>query len=147
MNLYTLGFTQKSAEEFFELIKFHKIKTLIDIRLNNNTQLLAFTKGNDLVYLLKEICRCKYEYCPEYAPNREIFDAYKKKLITWEDYEQKYIVLMKEREAVKDFYQRFNRKGNICLLCSEVKPKKCHRRLLAEMIKASYPAKIEIIHI
>lgn len=147
MNLYTLGFTQKSAEEFFGLIKLHKITTLIDIRRNNNTQLLGFTKGKDLAYFLKELCECKYEYCPEYAPNKEIFEAYKKKLITWENYAQRYIEIMKEKEAVKNFYQRFNRKINICLLCSEVKPNKCHRRLLAEMIKANYPDKIEILHI
>ena len=68
MNLYTIGFTQKSAEEFFGLIGSHKIEKLIDIRLNNKSQLAGFTMGRDLPYFLKSLCSCQYEYCPEYAP-------------------------------------------------------------------------------
>ena len=146
MKLYTIGFTQKSAEKFFGLIKFHKIKILIDIRLNNKSQLSGFAIGRDLPYFLRKLCECKYEYRPEYAPAKEILDDYRSKNITWKDYEEKYISLMKEREIVKDFEKRFRDWDSVCLLCSEATPEKCHRRLLAEMI-AENNSEIKIFHI
>ena len=146
MNLYTIDFTQKSAEEFFGLIGSHKIEKLIDIRLNNKSQLAGFTMGRDLPYFLKSLCSCQYEYCPEYAPTKEILNDYKNKIITWEDYETKYIELMKAREAVKDFEKRFGSYNYLCLLCSEAKPIQGHRRLLAEMIAES-KSEIKIFHI
>ena len=148
MKIFTIGFAQKSAEEFFELIKSHEIEILADIRFNNNNQLAGFTKKRDLPYFLKKLCDCDYSNCPELAPSSEILIAYKKKkLITWEEYSRKYINLMEAREAVKFFHERFKRRNYVCLLCSEPTPEKCHRRLLAEMIKAEYPDEIEIVHI
>ena len=146
MNLYTIGFTQKTAEEFFGLISEHKIKLLIDIRLNNNSQLAGFTKGENLGYFLKKLCKCNYEYCPEYAPSSEILSAYRKNLITWEIYEIEYKKLMRERDAFIDFWLRFGNYKNICLLCSEDKPDKCHRRLFAEMID-NYHEGVNVVHI
>ena len=46
MTIYTIGFTQKSAEQFFEAIKKNNIELLIDVRLNNKSQLAGFSKGN-----------------------------------------------------------------------------------------------------
>ena len=84
MKLFTIGFTQKNAKQFFELLKANQIELLIDVRLNNKSQLAGFTKGNDLEYLLAEICDCQYKHCLEYAPTKEILDGYKKGNITWE---------------------------------------------------------------
>ena len=94
MNLFTIGFTRKTAKEFFELIKSHNIEILADVRFNNNSQLAGFTKKRDLPYFLKNLCDCEYSNCPELAPSSEILKPYKKKLITWEEYSQKYISLM-----------------------------------------------------
>lgn len=146
MNLFTIGFTKKSAKDFFELIKFYKIDLLIDIRLNNKSQLTGFTKGNDLEYFLKKICDCEYKHCLEYAPTKEILDAYKKNKITWETYENKYYLLMNERNNIKDFYKKYIDYKNICLLCSEATPEHCHRRLAAEMI-LNYNKHIVLKHI
>ena len=79
MDLFTIGFTQKSAEQFFELLKKHKIELLLDIRLNNKSQLAGFTKGSDLKYFLTQICECKYDHCIDCAPTKEILDAYNQK--------------------------------------------------------------------
>lgn len=134
MQLFTIGFTQKSARIFFELLKQHKIDLLVDIRLNNKSQLAGFTKGSDLEYFLKEICNCTYKHCDEYAPTKEILDEYKKKVITWDEYENKYHNLMTTRNTYKKFLERFSQYQNVCLLCSEPTAEFCHRRLLAELI-------------
>ncbi len=139
MVLYTIGFTQKSAQQFFELIKSNNIDMLVDIRLNNKSQLAGFTKGDDLRYFLEEICNCKYQHCIEYAPTKDILDSYKKKTISWDEYVRQYIPLMQKRNAVQKFAERFATYRAVCLLCSEPTPEYCHRRLLSEMIVAEYP--------
>lgn len=146
MNLYTIGFTQKSAERFFELIKIYHITMLVDIRLNNKSQLAGFTKGEDLKYFLKEICNCNYRHCDEYAPTKSILDGYKKKQFSWDEYVSQYLPLMERRHAVDKFLSTFSGVENICLLCSEPTPEQCHRRLLAEMI-AGADQNVTIIHI
>lgn len=146
MVLYTIGFTQKSAQQFFELIKSNNIDMLVDIRLNNKSQLAGFAKGNDLRYFLEEICNCEYHHCIEYAPTKDILDSYKKKTISWDEYVRQYIPLMQKRNAVQKFAERFAKYRAVCLLCSEPTPEYCHRRLLSEMIVADYPA-ITVKHI
>lgn len=134
MNLFTIGFTQKSARQFFEMLKSNCIELLIDVRLNNKSQLAGFTKGSDLEYFLGEICSCRYEHCLEYAPTKEILDGYKKKSITWEEYVNMYTRLLEKRKDYKNFYEKYKNYTNICLLCSEPEADKCHRRLAAEII-------------
>lgn len=146
MDLFTIGFTQKSAEQFFELIKKHKIELLIDIRLNNKSQLAGFTKGSDLKYFLTQICECKYDHCIDCAPTKEILDAYKKGQISWKDYERLYLPLMEKRKAVGLVLKKAAQYERVCLLCSEPTPDQCHRRLLAELVAASNPS-IHIKHI
>ena len=146
MTLYTIGFTQKSAKQFFELIKKNKINMLVDIRLNNKSQLAGFTKGNDLNYFLSEICNCLYQHGVEYAPTKTILDDYKKKRISWDEYVNMYIPLINGRNAVNKFWNDFGSYENVCLLCSEPTPEHCHRRLLAEVIAASNP-QISVKHI
>lgn len=146
MTLYTMGFTQKSAECFFELIKKNQIEIVLDIRLNNRSQLAGFTKGDDLAYFLKEICNCKYAHRVDFAPTKDILDAYKKNQIDWNEYEKLFIPLMKKRDAVKTFEENFCYYDKVCLLCSEPTPEQCHRRLLAEML-AEKIANVEIKHI
>lgn len=146
MELFTIGFTQKSAKQFFELIKRNKIELLLDVRLNNRSQLAGFTKGTDLQYFLFEICKCKYEHCVEYAPTKEILDAYKKKRITWDEYVNLYVPLMKNRNAVEALIRKYSGFERVCLLCSEPTPEQCHRRLLAELV-ANADSTISISHI
>lgn len=147
MILYTMGFTQKTAEQFFDLIRANHIELLIDIRLNNKSQLAGFSKGEDLRYFLKEICNCRYEHCIEFAPTKEILDGYKKGKIDWDGYVSEYLPLMNARKAPQRFLKRFGDISNVCLLCSEPTPERCHRRLLAEMINKASPNDISVVHI
>ena len=130
IQLYTIGFTKKSAKEFFESLKKAKIKTLIDIRFNNKSQLNAFSKGGDLPYFLEEICACSYLHFPEWAPTKELLDSYKKKQITWEVYEKQFGFLLAQRDILTEAFNMDL--DNACLLCSEPTAEKCHRRLVAE---------------
>ncbi|MBR1487151.1 MAG: DUF488 domain-containing protein [Synergistaceae bacterium] len=146
MILYTIGFTQKSAEKFFETLRFKKVQILIDVRLFNSTQLAGFTKKNDLKYFLKTICNCEYEHKVEYAPTKKILDDYKKEKITWNEYEFQYKFLMDARKSVNDFITCFNFYDSVCLLCAEPTPEHCHRRLFAELVKEKLPD-VEICHL
>ncbi len=134
--LFTIGFAKKSAHEFFGILKHNQIKTLIDVRLNNVSQLAGFTKKNDLEYFLKELCGIEYFHHSVFAPTKEILDAYKKKEVTWAEYENKYFHLLSERQASTRIEP--SELNMSCLLCSEPKADKCHRRLLAEYFKKTY---------
>lgn len=141
-----MGFTQKSAEEFFELIKKHGIEILIDIRLNNQSQLAGFSKGRDLSYFLKEICGCDYQHVVDFAPTKEILDAYKKGEISWDEYEVAYNDLIKRRRVQAKFSDLFSSYEKVLLLCSEPTPECCHRRLLSEYLADEIP-QTKIYHI
>ena len=146
MNLYTIGFTQKSAETFFETIKNNNITLLLDIRLNNSSQLAGFAKGRDLDYFLNKICKCNYEYGELYAPTKDLLDEYKKKKISWQEYENEYRRIMINRGAVEDFINKYLHKSHICLLCSEATAHYCHRRIFSELLQEKIP-NLKVIHL
>lgn len=134
--LFTIGFAKKTAQEFFATLKDNQVKTVIDVRLNNVSQLAGFTKKNDLEFFLKELCDIEYFHHPVLAPTKNILDAYKKKEISWEEYENMYLDLLSERQVATSCGP--HELNMSCLLCSEPKADKCHRRLLAEYFKKSY---------
>ncbi|MDR1136012.1 MAG: DUF488 domain-containing protein [Clostridiales Family XIII bacterium] len=150
MRLFTIGFTKKTAQHFFELLRANNIDLLLDIRLNNRAQLAGFTKCEDLEYFLKEILYCDYSHCAEFAPTKDILDHYRDKKISWREYELKYNKLIECRnisDSICDgFAERFAAYKNIILLCSEPTAEKCHRRLAAEAIYKAH-SNIEITHL
>lgn len=146
MIIYTIGFTQKSAEQFFEAIKMNKIEILVDVRLNNKSQLAGFTKGSDLSYFLKEICRTEYIHCVEFAPTKELLADYQKKNITWAQYEKQFDMILELRGDYEKFCSRFINYDRVCLLCSEPDAEHCHRRLVAEKIQST-DSLVSIVHI
>ena len=130
-----------------KLIKKNQIELLIDVRLNNKSQLAGFSKGTDLAYFLKEICGTKYIHCDEFAPTKELLSDYQKGNISWEEYETVFDNIMEKRGAYRKFQERFAQFDNVCLLCSEPTPEHCHRRLVAEKIQSLAPEQIEVIHL
>jgi uncharacterized protein (DUF488 family) len=145
MELFTIGYTQKSARQFFELIKRHRIELLIDVRLWNSSQLAGYTKSKDLAYFLSEICRCDYVHELRYAPDTALLDGIKKGNINWTHYEVRYHKLLTERRCLEDYFSKYG-KLRVCFLCAEPTADQCHRRLLAERIAALYNGTI-ITHI
>lgn len=145
MNVYTIGFTQKNAEKFFKLIKMAQVKTLIDVRLNNISQLAGFAKKDDLRFFLKELCGSEYVHLPELAPTKDILNAYKKGDMTWQIYEDKFINLMSKRNIEKSIKPALLDQG--CLLCSEHEPHLCHRRLVVEYLNEHTNLNLEVKHL
>ncbi|RGC30125.1 DUF488 domain-containing protein [Enterocloster aldenensis] len=146
MKIFTMGFTQKSAEQFFGLVSSNEIELLIDVRLNNQSQLAGFTKGRDLEFFLNKICNCKYEHNIIFAPTKEILNDYKKQQITWEEYVVQYNLLIEKRNVEKVFVKKYTEFNKILLLCSEATAENCHRRLLAERLK-NCVANVDIVHL
>jgi uncharacterized protein (DUF488 family) len=144
MKIFTIGFTKKSAETFFTRLSEAGVKRLVDVRLNNVSQLAGFTKKDDLRYFTKAICHIDYVHLPQLAPTADILDPYKKaKNGDWPLYERQFLDLMRSRR-IEDL-PRDTLDGG-CLLCSEEKPHHCHRRLVAEYLKQHW-SDVEIQHI
>ncbi len=144
MRVYTIGFTKKPAESFFELLRDSGAKRLIDVRLNNVSQLAGFAKRDDLAYFLRRICRMDYEHMPALAPTQELLQSYRQGETTWEAYEEQFLSLMRARQVEKMPIKR--RLANACLLCSEETADHCHRRLVAEYLQDHW-GDVEIIHL
>jgi uncharacterized protein (DUF488 family) len=142
--IFTIGFTQKSAREFFELLQRAGAHRVIDIRLNNESQLAGFTKKEDLEYFLKAIAGIDYVHRPNLAPTKEILDSYKKKKLSWADYERQFLKLMTERRVESTI--NHNDLDKACLLCSEPNAERCHRKLVAEYLRAKW-GNVEISHL
>ncbi|MEM6404573.1 MAG: DUF488 domain-containing protein [Cyanobacteria bacterium P01_D01_bin.116] len=132
INLYTIGFTKKTAQQFFETLVNSGVKRVIDTRLNNVSQLAGFAKRKDLEYFLKSIGNIEYVHILDMAPTKDIIDEYKKNKGDWETYEHKFLKLIRDRKVEKQVSQEFL--SDSCLLCSEAKPHHCHRRLVAEYL-------------
>lgn len=145
VNLFTIGFTQKNAEQFFETLIKAGVKCVIDTRLNNVSQLAGFAKQKDLKYFLSKLSRIKYIHLLDLAPTKNILDDYKKKQISWADYEDKFNALITERKIEKKVSPELLDGG--CLLCSEAKPHHCHRRLVAEYLQQRLDTAIKIHHL
>ena len=137
MNLFTIGFTGKSAEKFFALLESSKATKLIDIRINRTSQLAGFAKEQDLKFFLPKLVGMQYQVWDELAPTKELLASYRDKEILWEEFAQKYQDLIKVRGTLEKSSQ--DDFENAVLLCSEREPEKCHRTLLSELITKKFP--------
>jgi len=137
MEIYTIGFTQRSAASFFEALRKVGIKRLVDVRLNNSSQLAGFTKKEDLAFFLREICGAGYLHEPLLAPTQSILDAYKKEKGSWADYERRFLNLMAERSIEIKIDRKLFEVPSV-LLCSEAKPDHCHRRLVVDYLREKW---------
>lgn len=144
MKLFTIGFTKTSAQSFFDRINTAGVKKIVDVRLNNVSQLAGFAKMHDLRYFLKEICGADYAHLLELAPTQVMLDEYKKDGGAWADYEKKFISLIESRH-IENSIPRQSLDG-ACLLCSEDKPHHCHRRLVAEYLRDKW-GDVEIVNL
>ena len=143
MRIYTIGFTKTSAESFFTRIRVAGVTRVIDVRLNNGSQLAGFSKRDDLRFFLKTICGAEYLHLPELAPPKALLDEYRKIDHDWSRYEMEFIALINSR-TIENLEQALF--DGSCLLCSEAEPEHCHRRLVAEHLRDRWGA-VEIVHL
>ena len=144
MKVFTIGFTKKNAKRFFELLRGSGAKRVVDVRLNNVSQLAGFAKRDDLAFFLKEICGMEYVHLPMLAPTQEMLDEYKKLRGDWQTYEKRFLDLMEQRRIEETIPKEVVADG--CLLCSEDKPHQCHRRLVAEYLKQHW-GDVDVSHL
>lgn len=145
MKLYTIGFTKKSAQQFFDLLNGNHIERLLDVRLNPQGQLAGFTKKDDLSFFLSKLLDCEYHHMKMLAPTAEILSIYRASN-DWRGYVTRFEALMDGRNIPNSLDRHFFEEKNCCLLCSEATPEKCHRKLVAERL-GKYWNNIEIKHI
>jgi uncharacterized protein (DUF488 family) len=144
IRLSTIGFTKKTAETFFTRLAQAGVKRVLDVRLNNNSQLAGFSKRDDLAYFLKAIAGIEYVHVLDLAPTQELLDRYKKVDKDWPAYERDFLKLMADRHIETTVPANLLDSG--CLLCSEDKPHHCHRRLVAEYLREKWGG-VEIRHL
>ena len=146
MEIFTIGFTKTTAQDFFDRLRRNRIERLLDVRLNNRSQLAGFAKRDDLAYFLEEILGATYEHAPLLAPTPELLDAYKKTAeMPWEEYEAKFLELMSDRR-IDEAMDRDEFEQRTVLLCSEDKPTHCHRRLVAEYLAQRWQ-NADVVHL
>jgi uncharacterized protein (DUF488 family) len=145
VKIYTIGFTKKSAEHFFALLKENQIGRLIDIRLKPGGQLAGFAKQADLAYFLRELNDCEYHHLDFLAPSEDILKTYRQDK-DWDRYERRFEALMDERDIVNRLDPAFFAAKRCCLLCSEDTPEQCHRRLVVQRLARNWPD-VEVVHL
>ncbi len=145
MRLYTIGFTKKSAERFFTLLRNYGVQRLIDIRLHPNGQLAGFTKQGDFPYFLAHLADCEYYHFDQLAPSDDILSSYRKDH-DWNRYVTRFDALLDDRDIPGSLDRGFFVEKACCLLWSEATPEQCHRRLVAERLARAW-RDTEIIHL
>ena len=141
----TIGFTKTTAGDFFDRLLKAGVKTVVDVRLHNTSQLAAFAKADDLAYFLKKIGGIQYVHQPLLAPTDPMLKAYKKEKGDWRAYQERVLRLMSEREIEKRFTpETFD---GVCLLCSEASPHHCHRRLVCEYLNEKWDGQLAVSHL
>ena len=145
--IFTIGFTKKSAEIFFEILERYNITEVVDVRLYNNTQLAGFSKGSDLKFFLNRISSIEYRHDLKFTPTKELFKNFQEKLITWQEYTAEFERIMQERRIVPHILTNYSDSPEVryCLLCTEVSAENCHRRLVAEKFAEVFG--MEIVHL
>ena len=156
MKIHTIGFTKKSAAEFFGLLRESGAKRLVDVRLNNASQLARFAHGADLPYFLQELCGAEYTHAPDLAPTKDLLDGYRKGEIDWATYERDFLALLDARRILTEGIRPTGGRrivkrlraaiADSCLLCSEHEPDHCHRRLVVEYFQRHW-GDVEIVHL
>ena len=144
MKVFTIGFTKKSADHFFGLLRASGARRMLDVRINNRSQLAGFAKKDDLAYFLGEICGMDYAHLPNLAPTKELLHAYRSGAVDWATYEKRFLELMRDRRIEATTPKDMLSDG--CLLCSEDQPHHCHRRLVVEYLNQHWGS-IEVVHL
>ncbi|MGB0384504.1 MAG: DUF488 family protein [Ardenticatenaceae bacterium] len=145
MEICSIGFTKKTAEQFFGLLRTAGIKRLLDVRLNNKSQLAGFAKRKDLPFFLRELCGADYIHEPLLAPSKEMLNDYKKRKGSWEEYEKRFMALMAERKVEEKIDRELFEVPTV-LLCSEATAEHCHRRLVLDYLQKKW-GEIEVVHL
>ena len=144
-NICTIGFTKTTAESFFQRLSDANVKLVVDVRLNNTSQLAGFAKAKDLAYFLASLGGIRYSHQPDLAPTELMLRTFKKEKGDWGAYEMQFMNLMEKRKIETKF--KSDMFDGACLLCSEDTPHQCHRRLVCEYLNMKWGGKLKVKHL
>jgi uncharacterized protein (DUF488 family) len=145
MRVYSIGFTKRTAAQFFGALRAAGVRRLVDVRLRNSSQLAGFTKQTDLPFFLRELCDADYRHEPLLSPSQELFDFRRKQGGDWDEYQRHFLELLASRRVE----ERLNRAifdVPTVLLCTETTAEECHRRLVLEYLQRHWGG-LEIVHL
>ena len=145
MQIYTIGYTRKTARKFFTELLAIDARSLVDIRLHNRSHLASYTKKEHIEFFVQELTDLAYVELPLLAPSEEMFKRFRRDG-DWDSYESRYAQLMRDRRVKEEVDQPLFRDGAV-LLCGEPTPERCHRRLAAEFLRAELFPEAHIVHI
>jgi uncharacterized protein (DUF488 family) len=147
VEVYTIGFTKRSAADFFGTLERARIRLLVDVRLHNVSQLAGYSKRDDLAFFLQRVVGSAYEHRVDLAPTAEMLDAYRKHVIAWPEYERRFLDLMAQRRIESALDLRAWASQPTVLLCSEPKAERCHRRLILEHLRRTVAPELQAVHL
>ena len=145
MRIFTIGFTQTTAEHFFERLRDAGVERVVDIRLRNDSQLAAFAKARDLPYFLRELIGADYVHEPLLAPTPELLDSIKKHRGDWDAFRDEFTALMAERRIETEL-DPADFETPSALLCSEASAEQCHRSLVVSYLAEKW-GDVEAVHL
>ena len=145
IRLFTIGFTKSSAKGFFGRQSQAGVERVIDVRLQNTSQLTGFAKRDDLAFFLKSIAGIGYAEEPMLAPSPDVFADSRKGQLDWDGYSDRFRTLMTARRIDERLSPA--ELDRSCLLCSEAEPHFCHRRLVAEHLAERWKAPVRVAHL
>ncbi len=143
--VFTMGFTETSAEAFFKRLFDNGVKRVVDVRLRPGSQLAGFAKASDLAWFLGKLGGIEYAHEPLLAPTAEMLSAYRAKQMTWAQYEISFFALLHARAIERQLSPSLLK--DACLLCSEKQPHRCHRRLVVEYLSDKWRREIQVKHL
>ena len=145
MSTFTIGFTKTTAENFFSRLNKAGVQQIVDVRLQNTSQLAGFAKASDLTFFLETIGGIAYRHTPELAPDEALFADYRKKGLKWDAFEPRFLDIMAKRK-IEEQFNPADLEG-ACLLCSEDTPHNCHRRLVVEYLEDRWGQSLNVTHL
>lgn len=128
MKIYTLGTSNRSIEEFLEILKAYQIKTVIDVRRWPTSKWFEHFKKENLEKILAE-------------NSIEYFHFEKLGGYRAGGYEE-YTKTKDFKEVLKELIKITKAKPTV-IICAEKLPWKCHRAYISQVLEK----KFEIIHI
>lgn len=141
----TIGFTQSTAEHFFQRLIDAGVRKVVDVRVHNTSQLAGFAKADDLAWFLRKLGNIGYVHEPLLAPTEAMLKTYRQQKGDWDDYARQFRRLMAERRIEARF--KPEALAGTCLLCSEAAPHHCHRRLICDYLNEKWHGALTVRHL
>ncbi len=132
--IFLLSAYETSAADFFQTLVRNKADLMLDVRQGNTSQLCGFTKKKDLAFFVPQLTGADYIHDVVFAPDRELLDLYTKYHMPWEDYAREYEKIIRKRDGVAHFKERYGKYHSVCLLGTATRKRRSHNEVLRDLL-------------